>query len=166
VRNKITFVLQNPELAKSPAARNQAITGEPDPSMRPQFWQILAPAFEHVDAGDLLRAELVLDEAFAAYALNPEESRALRKFYGFIYARLEDYERAIAAYESAVAIPGGWGNDSTLLTIASLHFKRQQYAEALESAQRYIELSDNPIPGAYQFVETLRQLGIAVDDTL
>jgi protein TonB len=163
VRNRIRFVLGDSEQAESPAMRYQALTGAPDPSMRPSFWEIVSPALACVGTGDLLCAELVLDEASATYDFNPGETRAVWRLYGFIFAKLEDYERAIAAYETATAIPGAWKGDTTRLTIAYLYFKRQQYAPALKKALEYIETAETPLPSANQFVERLRQLGVTPD---
>ncbi|MBN1240072.1 MAG: TonB family protein [Gammaproteobacteria bacterium] len=165
VRNRITFVLETPAPPAPRGSEHRAMTGAPDPSMRPSFWDILAPALACASSGDLLCAELVLDEAAATYEFNAAEERAVWKFYGFIYARLADYERSIAAYERAASVPGAWRGDTTLLTIAHLYMKRHQYVPALERVEEYIENAETTgpaSPGAYQFAARLRQLGAAV----
>src|SRR5690606_21055126 len=106
VRNKITFVLDKGTPVDPEAMRKHALMVVQDPSMRPSFWEIVAPGLEGcVDAGDWSCAELVLDEANATYDFNPAEERALWKFYGYIFTKYEDYERAIAAYERALTQP-------------------------------------------------------------
>jgi len=161
VRTRIAFRLRPGDAGAGGVEHDPAFEAPVAPT-RPSAAEITGRALDCASSGDLLCAELVLDEASATYQFSAEDQRAMLKAYGFVYARLEDTERAIAAYEAAAAIPGGFPGDTTLLTVAHLYFQRQQYVPALERTLQYIERTSktgSPVPSALRFAERLQELG-------
>src|SRR5690606_21624733 len=91
------------------------------------------------------------DEISATYTLAPRQESELARIYGFVFHRLGDYERAIAAYERAARpfedeVLEGTGNYFAMpwMTAAMIHYERHRYQEALDAALRYLRAAENP----------------------
>jgi TonB family protein len=128
----------------------------------------IALAWERVAVEDLRGAELELDELRATYEIGPRQQVGLWTFYAYLYTQYRDYGRAIAAYESAIAIaetlPGGAGGGR--IALANLYFARHQYDRALETLLAYKKSAGNAqYPEADAFIERLRALGVT-EETL
>jgi tetratricopeptide (TPR) repeat protein len=128
----------------------------------------LTTAWERVSVEDLRGAELELDELRATFELDPRQQAGLFDFYAYIYTQYRDYGRAIAAYQSSIAIndtlPGGAGIQR--IALAGLYFARHQYDLALETVLPY-KTKDGKAkyPGADAMIEKLRALGVT-EETL
>lgn len=129
----------------------------------------IATAWERVAVEDLRGAELALDELRATYELDARQQAGLWDFYAYIYTQYRDYGRAIAAYQSSIAInetlPGGLGGQR--LALAKLYFARHQYDLALKTVLPYQKKNAGKVryPGADEFIEKLRALGVT-EETL
>src|SRR5690606_24682343 len=106
-----------------------------------EFRALLAPALECVERSDLVCVELALDQIRAAYALTPRQASELSRIDGFVYHRIGDPERAIAAYEEAARLFESQAFEGTgdyfatpWMTAAMIHYERHRYQEALDAA--------------------------------
>jgi TonB family protein len=124
------------------------------------FHSVVAPAQDCVEEGDLLCAQLILDEAIATHSFDSRATYELLNFYGFIYSQHQNFEQAIAAYEAAIIEPGA-PECCARLTLAHLYFQRQQYQQAMDVTLEYLDSTEEPLTWAYRFVERLRRLGIS-----
>ena len=123
---------------------------------------MIAPAVDCINTDNFACALLVLDEIAATHALSTSESHLLWRLYGYVHARGGNFERAIAAYEVAVEVPGV-PEHGARLTLAHLHYERHQYQAALDAAVEYLATVQSPPTRAvYAFVDRLRQLGATV----
>jgi TonB family protein len=128
----------------------------------------LTTAWQRVSAEDLRGAELELDELRATFELDARQQAGLWDFYAYIYTQYRDYGRAIAAYQSSIAIydtlPGGAGGQR--IALADLYFARHQYDLALKTVLPYKKADGKAkYPGADAMIEKLRALGVT-EDTL
>src|SRR5690606_13635944 len=150
-RNRITYVLEHDATqTPGPSTPDPVPEGDLD---HLEFRSLLAPALECVEVSDLLCVELTLDDIRAIHTLTPSQSAELSRIYGFVYHRLGDYERAIAAYEDAArpftdasGAVRGLGI-SALMTVALIHYERHRYQEALDAVIRYLRAAPNPSLG-------------------
>ncbi len=165
-------------MAQDPPASGDKAINIPQPSEDPRADALhaaytgvergLAHAWERVAVEDLRGAELELDELRATYAIGPRQQVSLWNFYAYIYTQYRDYGRAIAAYESAIAIaetlPGGAGDRR--LSLAKLYFARHQYDMALKTLLAYKQgAGEVRYADADAFIEKLRALGVT-EETL
>lgn len=169
IRNRFTYVVEDPsaETSRNDDAVMESPSAEADLDWQ-EFRALLVPALDCVERADLLCVELELDRISATYVLDRRQTSDLSRIYGFVFHRLGDYERAIAAYEdSARALEesgAGTGNYSAQpwMTAALIHYERHRYQEALDAALRYLRAAESPMPADYVFVDRLRQLGAVV----
>jgi len=168
VRNRIAYALgphaepagdeaEPPEAQPEPATEQEAI----------EFTLDLAPVYECLRQEDLTCMELHLDEIFATARLSPGQAAQLWHVYGFIHHKRGDYERAIEAYSKAAGAGADAGEQGflrplQLMTIARIHYERQQYQPALDYALEYLKAAPRPSLADYVFVDRLRQLGAVV----
>jgi len=129
-------------------------------------------AWQRAADDDFRGAELELDELGATYDLAAAQQSVALDFYGYIFTQYGDYGRAIAAYESAIALSestsnAGAGWQGEWLALANLYFARHQYDMALKTLLRYKKKYDGkPMMGAPdEFIEKLRALGVT-EETL
>jgi len=168
IRNRFTYVVEAPREEAGREGAPEARQTEGDLSFS-EFRALLGPALDCVERSDLLCVELSLDEIRAIHSLTARQESELARIYGFVYHRLGDYERAIAAYERAARPfdePPFEGSDNWFagpwMTAAMIHYERHRYQEALDAAIRYLRAVENPRPADYVFVDRLRQLGAIV----
>jgi len=137
-----------------------------------EFSAGLERALDRFAADDLRGAELQLDEMYAVYD-NDARRGTIWNFYGYLYTVAGNYDRAIDAYESAIAANrGGNPAQTQWVSLASLYFARHQYDMALrtllayrdriaELQARYPERPRGPMaPEVESFIERLRTLGV------
>jgi TonB family protein len=135
-------------------------------------------ALDRFAVDDLRGAELQLDEMYAVYD-NDGRRGALWNFYGYLYTVDGNYDRAIDAYEEAIAANGRAGSPwvGQWVPLANLYFARHQYDMALrtllthkgriaEANARYPARPPQPVAGEVErFIERLRALGVT-EETL
>src|SRR5690606_3194876 len=102
IRNRFTYVVEHPRQAEAGQGAPAAKSAESEADLTiAEFRALLAPALDCVERSDLVCVETALDEISATYTLAPRQESELARIYGFVFHRLGDYERAIAAYERA-----------------------------------------------------------------
>jgi TonB family protein len=126
-------------------------------------------AWERVAADDFRGAELQLDEARALYELNGAQQGGIWDFYAYLYIVEGNYDRAIDAYETALAAyarGGGGPAEPSSLALANLYYARHQYDLALRTLLTYKErIKATPrwrggTPLADEFIARLAALGV------
>jgi TonB family protein len=127
-------------LGREPAVANARLERERADARRESlaFSAGLEVALDRLAADDLRGAELQLDEMQALFGV---ERFDLWSFYGYLYTVQADYGRAIAAYETAVAISVRTGSApvGASVPLANLDFARHQYDLALKTLTAYRE---------------------------
>lgn len=157
VRNMIRFAVDHADSQQDVDNDTQVA-----PPSRARFREAIAPAVACIESNDLVCAELVLDEIIATFDLNPNEAFLYWRVYGYVHFMNQNFERAIAAYETSVSQPGipEYGGR---ITLAHVYYERRQYQRALEVMIDYLELSKaEPWDSIHAFVERLRALGARV----
>jgi TonB family protein len=169
VRTKITFQNaptppQTPAQAAIQRANEPAGPGLPLDSAA--FEATMMTAWQRVIADDLRGAELALDEFRATYALSPFTQGEVWNAYAYVYTLQGSYDRAIDAYESAIAVfaRAGLPTQGRWVELANLYFARNQYDLALNTLLRPQRASDGGArrytPEAEALLAKLRALGI------
>jgi TonB family protein len=171
-----TILRFEPGAAKPPAtpAQRQAADDAASAAQRESaaFSAGLEVALDRFAADDLRGSELQLDEMYALYD-NELRRGALWNFYGHLYTVGGNYDRAIDAYESAIAATrGGVTAQNQWMSLASLYFARHQYDMALRTLLNYedrlaelrVQHPERPRwptpPEVVAFIERLRALGV------
>jgi TonB family protein len=154
------------------AAFERAITpiGPGLPLDSKSFENTMLTAWQRVIADDLRGAELALDEFRATYALTPFTTGEVWNAYGYVYTLQENYDRAIDAYEKAIAVFTQAGStQGRWVELANLYFARNQYDMALDTLLRPRRGSNDATrrmsPEAEALMEKLRALGVT-EETL
>ncbi len=83
--------------------------------------------------------------------LNGYEKAQLYTAFGYMYYSMDDFPRSIEAYETVLVqenLPVAL-RLSTQYTVAQLQFQIEDYVEAIESLNKWLEVADNPGPEAY-----------------
>jgi TonB family protein len=142
-----------------------------------EFSAGLEVALDRFAADDLRGVELQLDEMYAIFD-NELRRGELWNFYGYLYTVEGRYDRAIEAYESAIAATrGGITAQNQWVSLANLYFARHQYDMALRTLLNYekrleelrTQYPERPRwptpPEVGAFIERLRALGVT-EETL
>ena len=129
------------------------------------FGATMMTAWQRVIADDLRGAELALDEFRATYALPPFTEGEVWNAYAYVYTLQGNYDRAIEAYEAAIAVFSRSGStQGRWVELANLYFARNQYDKALNTLLRpQRATNDGPrrtTPEAEALLAKLRALGI------
>ena len=126
----------------------------------------LETALDRLAADNLRGAELQLDEMQALYGSERDD---LWNFYGYLYTVQGRYDRAIDAYENAVAIAtrSNFPRSGPFVQLANLYFARNQYDMALKTLLRSNLPGGNRLmsPAADALMQKLNALGVT-EETL
>lgn len=145
-----------------PVSKSYAEEGEPPrstrrvPSMSEATYKKLSEAQELIDAKDYQSALSVLNGMLERQkGMNGNEIGQVENMLGFIYFSLEDYDKAIGAYQKVLAqgenIPEGL-EVTTLYTLAQLSFVADRYQDALNYMQQWLTKANNPGPDPHIFM--------------
>ena len=106
----------------------------------------LATAQVHIDGEHFTDANRVLGEANAMPGLSANEQAQIARFSGYAAYHEEKYEQAITEYEKVLLLASSTSGlyQSTLYTLAQLHFVVGRYETAIERARQWMALVDNP----------------------
>lgn len=119
------------------------------PAMRSKVYDQLARAQKSADDGNTTEAIQILDEVKDRIdSMNSYERAMMFNFYGFIHYNAEQYDQAIASFESVVAqtpIPEAF-EKSTLFSLAQLHMMRGNYDKTVTFLERWEGLHKGEIP--------------------
>ncbi len=169
VRTSVNY--QTPKTPPT-AATQQALApiGPGLPLDSAKFQATMLATWERVIADDLRGAELALDEFRSTYALTPFITGEVWNAYAYVYTLQENYDRAIDAYESAIAaFERGGSQQGRWVELANLYFARNQYDQALRTLlrpQRGIDAASRRwSPEAEVLLDKLRALGVT-EETL
>jgi len=126
------------------------------PSMSETTFKRLSEAQEFLDLKDYSSALQVLSKMLdRRRRLNGNEIGQVHNMQGFVYFSMEDYDKAILAYEKVVAqgdeIPEGL-ETTTLYTLAQLCFVVDRFDDALRYMEIWISKAVNPGPGPRIFM--------------
>ena len=129
------------------------------------FGVTMMTAWQRVIADDLRGAELALDEFRATYALPPFTEGEIWNAYAYVYTLQGSYDRAIEAYENAIAVFASSGStQGRWVELANLYFARNQYDLALNTLLRPHRATDRDArrysSEAKALLEKLRALGV------
>jgi TonB family protein len=161
------------QLDNTPAPAPRRTTPSPEEISREANFRSSAAAieiaWERVAADDFRGAELQLDEARALDELGGARSGGIWDFYAYLYIVQGNYDRAIDAYETAIAAyarGGGGPAQPSALALANLYYARHQYDLALRTLLTYKErIKQTPgwrggTPLADEFIARLAALGV------
>lgn len=111
----------------------------------------LMAAQEAMAADDFELAEQALRELEASDTRNNYETALMQQLFGHVYASRNDYERALAAFEAAVAthalpIPAEL---NLRYNMGQLYLATERYDEAVRTLEAWLEEAENPAARAY-----------------
>lgn len=119
------------------------------PTLRSKVYEQLARAQAKADEGNTAEAVEILGEVEGKIdSMNSYERAMLYNFYGFIYYNDEQYDKAIASFESVVAqqpIPEKF-EQTTLFSLAQLQLMQGNYAQAVDALDRWEALNTGKVP--------------------
>ena len=121
------------------------------PLISQKVYKLLTEAQELVATKKYEQALSVLDKIKARSHLNSTERAQLWNFYAYIYFTLENYTKAIQAYETLLKQPELQEGlrTGTLYTLSQLYFLQEDYQSALQKIRQWMELTEEPSPEAY-----------------
>ncbi len=125
-------------------------------AMSEKVYRRIAEAQEFVDAENFTEALEALDAVKKMKKLSAYETAQMWNFYGFVYYAQDDIPRAIKAYETVLQqpdIPDSM-SQSTIYTLAQLHFSVENYGKAIELIQQWLTVAENPGYAPYELLAT------------
>jgi uncharacterized protein HemY len=124
------------------------------PALRNKVYEKLAEAQVAAEEKDWKQARKVLDSMIASggkKALNSYELANVYNLYAFIHYSVEDYGKALKAYENVVAqpdIPLAM-EINTRYTIAQLYFVQEDWNKGILALKEWFKATENPPASAY-----------------
>jgi len=114
--------------------------GRKTESLSKKVYEAITEANELVDKEDYNGARKVLDRVKAMPKLSEYETAQLYSFYGFLYFNAENYVEAKKAYNTVLQQPElpEALQQQTIRTLAQLAFVTEDYPQAIEYANKYI----------------------------
>ncbi len=100
---------------------------------------------------DYKKALAVLNEIRGWDKLNSADLTQLWNFYGYVYISMDDYPRAIQAYEQILRIPDADPRFqvSIMYNLAQLYMATEQYKKTISTMDKWFKEADAPTPQAY-----------------
>lgn len=100
---------------------------------------------------DFRKALSILNEVRGWDDLNSADQTQLWNFYGYVYISMDDYPRAIQAYEQILRIPDADPRfqNSIMYNLAQLYMATEQYKKTISTLDRWFKVADAPTPQAY-----------------
>ncbi|WP_293746215.1 hypothetical protein [uncultured Paraglaciecola sp.] len=119
------------------------------PTLRSKVYDQLSRAQGLADAGNQVEAFAVLDKVKSkASSMNSYEQAMMYNFYAFIHYEAENYDQAIAAFESVVQqqpIPETF-EQATLFSLAQLHMMRGNYDKTIAKIEQWEAIQKSLYP--------------------
>ncbi len=121
------------------------------PLISQKVYKLLTQAQELTNAKQFQKALNVLGQIKSRKRLNSTEKAQLWNFYAYIYFSLENYPKAIQAYETLLRQPDLQQGlkSGTLYTLSQLYFIQEDYKTALNRIQQWMALAEQPSPESY-----------------
>jgi TonB family protein len=162
-----TIIRWEPPSDTSPPPNQAEMDAKQEAALRAYaaFSEGIEVAVDRLAADNLRGAELQLDQMLAVYPAAGFFHGDLWKFYGYLFTVAGNYDRAIDAYERALASYASNGAQPAMgpwAPLANLYFARHQYDQALNTLVRAraagssLRLS----PEADALIVKLRALGL------
>ncbi|RMF09283.1 MAG: hypothetical protein D6763_07990 [Alphaproteobacteria bacterium] len=100
---------------------------------------------------DYRKALAILDDIRGWDNLNSADLTQLWNFYGYVYISMDDYPRAIRAYEQILKIPDADPRfqNSIMYNLAQLYMATEQYKKTISTLDQWFKVADAPTPQAY-----------------
>ena len=123
-------------------------------AMSQPVYESLMEIQELVEAEDFRTAQEKITELQGKKKLSPYEAAQIWNISGYSYYLQENYEAAIRSYESVLKQPElpEALQQSTLKTLAQLHFTVENYQVALETVQRLMAVVAEPAADVYMLL--------------
>lgn len=119
------------------------------PALRSKVYDQLARAQSLADQDKTAEAITALDNVKRkSSSMNSYELAMMHNFYGFIHYNVENYDKAIIAFEEVVKqqpIPESF-EKSTLYSLSQLHMMQGNYDKTIEFLERWENLNDGEVP--------------------
>ena len=145
--------------------------------MSQQVYESLVEVQELVEADDFQAALVEIQKIQSGKKkMSPYETAQIFNLQAYTYYLMEDYPKSISAYEKVLQQPElpEALQQSTLKTLAQLHFTVEDFEEALETINRLMAVIDEPAPDIFmlkgqayfqmgQFENALEPIKTAID---
>ena len=121
-------------------------------AMSQQVYESLVEVQELVEADDFQTALAEIQKIQSAKKkMSPYETAQIFNLQAYTYYLMENYPKAIGAYENVLQQPElpEALQQSTLKTLAQLHFTVEDYDKALETINRLMAVIDEPAPDIF-----------------
>lgn len=120
------------------------------PTLRSTVYEQLSRAQNAADEeGDTAKAIGILNEVESKiHSMNSYERAMMYNFYGFIYYNDEQYEKAIASFESVVKqqpIPRKF-EMTTVFSLAQIHLQQGNYEKTIQNIEHWEDLNKGKAP--------------------
>ncbi len=144
-----------------PAAMSQgvqeagtAVREERSVQMSENVYRRINAVHELLGQGDLDGAIERLD-TLLEMRLSDYEEALIHQSYGFAYAQLGDYARALASFEMCLAVDAlpNLANQGMLYSLAGLYANEGQFQQAIDTMSTWFSYAEEPVPAdAYMLV--------------
>ena len=124
-------------------------------------YEKITRAQEIMEAGDNEGALKILTALRSSSKLSEYEQQNVLNYIGFVYYNMEDFPRAMKAYEDMLKIPSieEQMRKTTTYTLAQLNTMEENYKKSISLIEQYFRLETNPPPAAHiLYAQNLYQL--------
>ena len=124
-------------------------------------YEKITRAQEIMEAGDNEGALKILTALRSSSKLSEYEQQNVLNYLGFVYYNMEDFPRAMRAYEDMLKIPSieEQMRKTTTYTLAQLNTMEENYKKSISLIEQYFRLETNPPPAAHiLYAQNLYQL--------
>ena len=124
-------------------------------------YEKITRAQEIMEAGDNEGALKILTALRSSSKLSEYEQQNVLNYLGFVYYNMEDFPRAMKAYEDMLKIPSieEQMRKTTTYTLAQLNTMEENYKKSISLIEQYFRLETNPPPAAHiLYAQNLYQL--------
>lgn len=117
-------------------------SGRKSQSMSTKVGDIILEVSELIDQNKFDEALTLLNKVKEMSKLSDYEKVNMHSMFGYLYFALEDYGKAINAYETLLALPDvpEPAQQQAIRTLAQLAFVREDYQAAIRYANRYMDM--------------------------
>jgi len=149
----LSIMLASPATAQDDKKKDERKTKQTVAMSQPVYEKLMEIQ-EFVEAEDFVNANEAITEIQGKKKLSPYEKAQIWNLSGYSYYLQEKYKDAIRSYEQVLAQPDlpEALQQSTLKTLAQLHFTVENYPLALETIGRLMAVIDEPAADIYMLL--------------